>query len=117
MSFGSCGRSWPSGGWCSVGTSGPVRNQQALFLGFLLVINLVTVSCTQRPEEMLPGTTLDPRSYDPARKAKTPPLVARLGPGELDLLRQMADEFGTTRSALARRLVVKGLVELRDGVV
>jgi hypothetical protein len=69
------------------------------------------------PEEMLPGTTLDPRSYDPALRAKTPPLVARLGPGELDLLRQMADEFGTTRSALARRLVVKGLVELRDGVV
>jgi hypothetical protein len=66
---------------------------------------------------MLPGTTLDPRSYDPDLKAKTPPLVARLGPKELDLLRQMAHEFGTTRSALARRLVVKGLVELRDAAV
>jgi len=65
---------------------------------------------------MLPGTTLDPRSYDPVLKAKTPPLVARLGPVELNLLRQMADELGITRSTLARRLVVKGLVELRDSV-
>ena len=63
---------------------------------------------------MLPGTTLDPRSYDPELKAKTPPLSARLGPAELDLLRLMADKFGTTRSALARRLVVQGLIELSD---
>ena len=66
---------------------------------------------------MLPGMTLDRRSYDPELGSKSPPLVARLGPEELALLRAMAQEFGITRSALARRLVVKGLVELRDGDV
>lgn len=49
-------------------------------------------------------------------KAKTPPLTARLGPQESALLQAMATEFNTTRSALARRLVVQGLVELRDGL-
>jgi hypothetical protein len=63
---------------------------------------------------MLPGTTLDPRSYDPELKAKTPPLSTRLGPKELDLLRQMAEEFETTRSALARRLLVRALLDLRE---
>lgn len=77
-------------------------------------MNLTTVLVHHAPEEMLPGTTLDPFSYDPELKAKTPPLVARLGPGELELLRQTADEFGITRSALARRLVVAGLLELRS---
>ena len=44
-------------------------------------------------------------------------MVARLGPQELALLQEIAEEFGMTRSNLARRLVVKGLVELRDGNV
>ena len=83
----------------------------------LIGINLDTLRCTQRLREMLPGTTLDWRSYDPGLGSRSLPLVARLGPTELDLLRQLAEEFGLTRSALARRLVVKGLVELRDGEV
>lgn len=66
---------------------------------------------------MLPGTTLDPQASDPELKAKTPPVAARLGPQELHLLRQMAEEFGLTRSTLARRLLVKGLIALRDGEV
>ena len=66
---------------------------------------------------MLPGTTLDRRASDPELKAKTPLMVARLGPQELALLQELAEEFGMTRSNLARRLVVKGLVELRDGNV
>ena len=66
---------------------------------------------------MLPGTTLDKRAYDPIMKAKTPPLVARLGPNELDLLKVMAKKFGLTRSALARRLVVKELIALCEGKV
>jgi len=66
---------------------------------------------------MLPGTTLDRRAYDPKLKTKTPPLVARLGPRELDLLQVMAKKFGLTRSALARRLVVKELIALCEGEV
>jgi hypothetical protein len=63
---------------------------------------------------MLPGTTIDRVCFDPKLREKTPPLVARLGPTELALLREKAERFGLTRSALARRLVVKGLLELRD---
>jgi hypothetical protein len=44
-------------------------------------------------------------------------MSARLGPEELALLQEMAKEFNISRSALARRLVVQGLVELRDGLV
>jgi hypothetical protein len=35
----------------------------------------------------------------------------------MELLAAMASEFTTTKSNLARRLLVKGLVELRDGVI
>jgi hypothetical protein len=44
-------------------------------------------------------------------------MVARLGPNELALLQEMAEEFGMTRSNLSRRLVVQGLIALRDGDV
>lgn len=65
----------------------------------------------------LPGRTLDGRASDPVLIEKTPTLTTRLGPEELQLLHALADEFETTRSNLARRLVVKGLIELRDGLV
>ena len=64
---------------------------------------------------MLPGTTLDRVCYDPKLRQKTPPLVARLGPTELALLREKAEQFGLTRSALARRLLVQGLLDLGEG--
>ena len=63
---------------------------------------------------MLPGMTLDPRAYDPMLKAKTPPLSTRLGPKEMNLLTNLAAEFNLTRSNLTRRLLVEGLLELRD---
>jgi hypothetical protein len=44
---------------------------------------------------------------------KSMPLCARLGPEELSLLRAMAEEFDTSRSNLARRLLVQALIELR----
>jgi hypothetical protein len=62
---------------------------------------------------MLPGMTLDPRAYDPVLKAKTPPLSTRLGPEETKLLTKLAAEFNLTRSNLARRLLVEGLLALR----
>jgi hypothetical protein len=63
---------------------------------------------------MLPGTTLDRRSYDPELGEKSMPLSARLGPSELHLLDEMATQIGVTRSNLARRLLVQALLELRD---
>lgn len=62
---------------------------------------------------MLPGTTIDRVCFDPKLREKTPPLVARLGPTELALLREMAELFGLKRSALARRLVVQALLDLQ----
>jgi hypothetical protein len=47
-------------------------------------------------------------------KARTPPLSTRLGPEEMDLLTNLAAEFNLTRSNLTRRLLVEGLLELRD---
>jgi hypothetical protein len=63
---------------------------------------------------MLPGTTLDRRSYDPALGDKSMPLSARLGPAEMRLLDEMAARAKTSRSNLARRLLVQALIELRD---
>lgn len=63
---------------------------------------------------MLPGTTIDRVCFDPELRAKTPPLVARLGPQELALLRATAERLGLSRSGLARRLLVQGLLELRE---
>ena len=65
------------------------------------------------PQKMLPGMTLDKQAYDLALKAKTPPLSTRLGPEETKLLTKLAAEFNLTRSNLARRLLVEGLLELR----
>jgi hypothetical protein len=62
---------------------------------------------------MLPGTTLDRRSYDPALGKKSMPLSARLGPTERRLLDEMAAQLNTSRSNLARRLLVQALLELR----
>ena len=70
------------------------------------------IVCVHRFREMLPGTTLDCRASDPVLKDKTRPMVARLGPRELELLREVAEKCGLTRSALARRLVVNALLEL-----
>ena len=63
---------------------------------------------------MLPGMTLDPRAYDPVLKAKTSPLSTRLGPEEMRLLAELAAELHTSRSNLTRRLLVEGLLELRN---
>ena len=63
---------------------------------------------------MLPGMTLDPRAYDPVLKVKTPPLSTRLGPEEMRLLAELAAELNTSRSNLTRRLLVEGLLELRN---
>ena len=62
---------------------------------------------------MLPGTTLDRRSYDPALGKESMPLSARLGPTERRLLDEMAAQLNTSRSNLARRLLVQALLELR----
>ncbi len=78
------------------------------------VTKLVRVFRTQPPELMLPGTTLDRRSYDPSLGDKSMPLSARLGPTERRLLDEMAAQIGVTRSNLARRLLVQALLELRD---
>jgi hypothetical protein len=67
--------------------------------------------------KLLPGRVLDSRACDPELISKTPVISTRLGPAEMDLLADMAAEFNTTRSNLCRRLVVKGLLELRDGAV
>ena len=63
---------------------------------------------------MIPGMTLDQRSYDPVLKSKTPPLSTRLGPEEMDLLTKLAAEFSLTRSNLTRRLLVEGLLKLQQ---
>lgn len=65
---------------------------------------------------MLPGMTLDARASDPVLIKKTPPIATRLGPQEMRLLAEMAVEFETTRSNLARRLLVERLVQLRGNV-
>ena len=62
---------------------------------------------------MIPGMTLDQRSYDPVLKSKTPPLSTRLGPEETKLLTKLAADFNLTRSNLARRLLVEGLLQLQ----
>ena len=66
---------------------------------------------------VLPGKVLDQRASDPWLIDKTPVLSARLGPKEMLLLREFADELGISRSLLARRLVVQGLIALRDGEI
>jgi hypothetical protein len=66
---------------------------------------------------MLPGTTLDRRSYDPTLGERSMPLSARLGPKELRLLDLIAAQLNTSRSNLARRLLVQALIELRDANV
>jgi hypothetical protein len=45
------------------------------------------------------------------------PLSARLGPKELRLLDLIAAQLNTSRSNLARRLLVQALIELRDANV
>ena len=67
--------------------------------------------------ELLPGRILDARASDPRLIEKTPVLSARLGPAEMRLLTKLAAEFNTSRSNLCRRLVVQGLIALRDGNV
>ena len=66
---------------------------------------------------VLPGQVLDNRASDPELIDKTPVLSARLGPEEMRLLTELAAEFKTSRSNLCRRLVVQGLIALRDGEV
>ncbi len=66
---------------------------------------------------VLPGQVLDNRASDPKLIDKTPVLSARLGPEEMRLLTELAAEFNTSRSNLCRRLVVQGLIALRDGNV
>ena len=66
---------------------------------------------------VLPGRVLDERASDPELIDKTPVLSARLGPAEMRLLTELAAEFNTSRSNLCRRLLVQGLIELRDGNV
>jgi hypothetical protein len=66
---------------------------------------------------VLPGRVLDERASDPELIDKTPVLSVRLGPAEMRLLTELATEFNTSRSNLCRRLVVQGLIELRDGNV
>lgn len=65
----------------------------------------------------LPGQVLDQRASDPVLIDKTPVLSARLGPEEMQLLADLAKEFKTSRSNLTRRLLVQGLIALRDGDV
>jgi len=62
-----------------------------------------------------PGATIDLRVSDPELQARTPVVTARLGSSEMELLTQMAMTFSLTRSSLTRRLVVAGLLQLRDG--
>jgi hypothetical protein len=63
---------------------------------------------------LLPGKTIDERSYDPDLKEGTQTVVTRLGPQELALFKQTANNMGLTRSNLARRLIVEGLLALRE---
>ncbi len=63
---------------------------------------------------VLPGRVLDARASDPELVEKTPVVSTRLGPAEMDLLRDMAMQIGVTRSNLTRRLLVQALLELRN---
>ena len=63
---------------------------------------------------VLPGSVLDQRASDPDLIERTPVLSARLGPQEMRLLAELAAELNTSRSNLTRRLVVEGLLELRN---
>ena len=63
---------------------------------------------------VLPGCVLDQRASDPDLIERTPVLSARLGPQEMRLLAELAAELNTSRSNLTRRLVVEGLLELRN---
>lgn len=60
------------------------------------------------------GATLDDRASDPQLIEKTLPVVSRMGPAELELLKSMAERHRMTRSKLTRVLVVKGLLELQQ---
>ena len=63
---------------------------------------------------MTVGRVLDARASDPELKERSPKVTTRLGNQELALLLELAETHGMTRSSLARRLLVKGLLELLE---
>jgi hypothetical protein len=62
---------------------------------------------------LLPGKTIDAA----VASCRVRAVSTRMGLQEMQLLADIAQEYGMTRSSLVRRLVVEQLIHLRNGNV